>query len=362
MKGILKFIYWICAVLPMMSFVSASDVIFFSDYVEDIEIVKDYYENMSLDYFKEDFDKVKSSQCVVQYFDEYVKVSPICFYYTDWLALDTDKVLDYLIDNIDWFDEIYQQDSYEFKYSPTQSHYVYSNLNKYNIYKWSLFEQMVLMYWQWKWKMLMIDYETFAELLLDRYSFYVVPTYLANRWPCSLQNYRIAAAKLNWYVLQPWESLNMNSLIKYNYGACKWASTESHMFYWGSCGSSTQLFRMSLIMPNLTVLERYNHSKWRALYYGNKIMWDDASMYENSQRFTVQNDFDVPIYFRVYEKDNISYLVWAVPQKVYNYVEIKKDVDGLRSSVFKKVFDNMWNLLDVFQFDSRYQSITYSKA
>ena len=362
MKKILRYIYSICALWISVSCVSANDTISFYDYVDDIEIVKNHYQDMTYDYFAKDFELIKKHQCVVQYYDDYVKVSPICFYYTDGLSFDTEKILDYLIDDIDWFDDIYHQDQYEFTYRPTKSNLSNSSLDKYEIYRWSLFEWMVLMYWQWKEAMIIVDNATFAELLLDRYSFYVVPTYLANRWPCSLQNYRIAVAKLDWYVMQPWEVLNMNSLIKYNYGACKWASEQSHMFYGGSCGSSTQLFRMSLIMPKLSVLERYNHSKWWALYYWSHIMWDDASMYENSQRFTVQNDFDVPVYFRVYEKDDISYLVWVVPEKIYEYVEIKKDVDGLRSSVFKNVFDNLWNLIDTDQFDSKYLGITYSKA
>jgi vancomycin resistance protein YoaR len=55
-------------------------------------------------------------------------------------------------------------------------------------------------------------------------------------------------------------------------------------------------------MPGLTTIERHNHSKWRSLYYGANVMGDDAAMYQNSQRFIVRNDFDEPIYFRVFEQ------------------------------------------------------------
>lgn len=41
-------------------------------------------------------------------------------------------------------------------------------------------------------------------------------------------------------------------------------------------------------MPNLDVIERYPHSKWRAYYYWDKIMWDDAAMFENSMKFIVK--------------------------------------------------------------------------
>jgi vancomycin resistance protein YoaR len=55
-------------------------------------------------------------------------------------------------------------------------------------------------------------------------------------------------------------------------------------------------------MPDITVLERAGHTKWRALYYGSNIMGDDAAMYENSKKFIIRNDFDTSIYFIAYEK------------------------------------------------------------
>jgi hypothetical protein len=205
--------------------------------------------------------------------------------------------------------------------------------------------------------MIEIDNEILAKLMFENYSFYSVPTNLANRWPCSLTNYKLAISKLNWLELKPWEILDLNKLISNDPRSCKWNSTKSFLFYWWSCGASSQLFRLSLIMPNITILERAGHAKRRALYYWSNIMWDDAAMYENSKKFIIRNDFDTSIYFIAYEKWNYVYLVWIVPEKVDNYVEIIKNVNWYRSSVFKQIYNKYWTLIWSYQFDSVYTSL-----
>ena len=193
--------------------------------------------------------------------------------------------------------------------------------------------------------------------MFENYSFYAVPTNTENRWQCSLRNYKLAVSKLNWLELKPWETLDLNKLISNDRRSCKGSSTKSFLFYWWSCGASSQLFRLSLIMPNITVLERAWHAKRRALYYWANIMWDDAAMYENSKKFIIRNDFDTSIYFIAYEKWNYVYLVWIVPKKVDEYVEIIKNVNWYRSSLYKQIYNKYWTLIWSFQFDSVYSSL-----
>ena len=94
------------------------------------------------------------------------------------------------------------------------------------------------------------------------------------------------------------------------------------------------------------------------MYYGANIMGDDAAMYQNSQRLVVRNDFDEPIYFRVFEQWDYSYLVGVVPRKIYEYVEIFKEISWLKTEVTKWSFDNYWDILNYNEFDSRYNSIS----
>ena len=278
------------------------------------------------------------------------------------MSLPVDDTVDYLLVDFDYFFDVYQQNSYNFYYSPTQPYYDDDILNLYLTLKWGVDEKLVITEREKSWKMVIVSNNILSKLNFRKYSFYVVPTYLANRWKCSLQNYRIAIAKLDGLVLQVWEEIVLNDLIKNNPNSCKWSSSQSYLFYGWSCGSSTQLFRLSLIMPSLTTLERHNHSKWWSLYYGANIMWDDAAMYQNSQKFIVRNDFDEPIYFRVFEQWDYSYLVGVVPHKVYEYVEIFKETNWLRTEVSKRSFDKYWDILNYNKFDSRYTSITNSRA
>lgn len=362
MKKYLKILLSLWLFRLLWSFSFANEYLDFSNFVEDMQKTYETYPMLTTQMASEMTKDMYNYQCYIQYFDTYVVVSPICFVENGWLSWDTEKSLDYLFDDFQYFFDEYSENSYNFYYNAIQPYYIDDLFNSYVVYYWSLYEKVVASEREKNDKLIRIDNSTFAKIIFKNYSFYVVPTYLAGRWPCSLNNYRIAVEKLNWYYMAPWEQLTLNDLIKNNPKSCKWKSTQSFLFYGWSCGSSTQLFRLSLIMPYLTTIERSNHSKWRALYYWINIMWDDAAMYQNSERFTVRNDFDVPIYFRVYEQWDVSYLVWIVPKKVFEYVEIFKETTWLKSSVSKWIFDVKWNILDFAQYDSRYLSVTYSKA
>ena len=347
-------ILWIIATINSKVF--ANHIFDFNEFLEDIETVKNAKKNINIFSYLEQIEELENKNCIIQNYEKYSYISPVCLLKnTDYLT--TQKSLEYLLQNLNTFSNTYQQDSYNFTYKPTKPNFYYSNYDRYKKYKGTIYEKIAILYRTNKNRMIKIDNEILAKLMFENYSFYSVPTNLSNRWPCSLINYKLAISKLNWLELKPWEVLDLNKLISNDPRSCKWSSTKPFLFYWWSCWASSQLFRLSLIMPDITVLERAWHAKRRALYYGSNIMWDDAAMYENSKKFVIRNDFDTSIYFIAYEKWNYVYLVWIVPEKVDDYVEIIKNVNWYHSNVFKQIYDWYWALIWNYQFDSVYSTL-----
>lgn len=336
--------------------VFANDIYEFNEFLNDIETVEQAKNEINILWYAEYIKGLKDEKCIVQNYENYSYISPVCLL-RETNYLTTEKSLQYLLKNLNTFYDIYQQDSYNFIYRATQPSFKYTIYDRYLKNKWTIYEKIAILYRTNKDRMIKIDNEILAKMMFEKYSFYSVPTNLANRWPCSLTNYKLAISKLNWMELKAWEILNLNKLISNDPHSCKWNSMKSFLFYGWSCGASSQLFRLSLIMPDITVLERAWHAKRRALYYWANIMWDDAAMYENSKKFIIRNDFDTSIYFITYEKGNYAYLVWIVPNKVDDYVKIIKNVNWYRSSVFKQVYNKYWTLIWNSQFDSVYSSL-----
>lgn len=360
-----KFFIWI-ALLSIIVFswsivYAKEDIDSFWNFLNDIKIVKNAEKWIVLSMYYDDLEALENKMCVVENYNSYSYISPVCLL-KDTSYFSVSKALEYLTKNLNMFFDMYQQDSYNFVYKATEPSYSYSIVDDYLKYRWSIYEKLAVLYWVHENKMIMVDNYLLARLMFQNYSFYSVPTNLSNRWPCSLTNYKLAIWRLNWKELKPWEVLDLNALISNNPLSCKWNSTKSFLFYWWSCWASSQLFRLSLIMPNITVLDRAWHAKWWALYYWLNIMGDDAAMYENSKKFVIRNDFDSSIYFVAYEKWNYVYLVWVVPNKVSDYVKIDKKVNWYRSSVFKYVYDRNWYSIWEYQFDSVYSTIYWWRA
>jgi len=341
----------------MWSIVHANENIdSFWNFLNDIKTVEQAEKWINIPAYYNDLQKLTKDTCIIKNYDSYSYISPVCLLQkTSYMPVS--KSLKYLTKNLNVFYDMYQQDSYNFIYKATEPSYSYSIVDDYLKYKWSIYEKLAILYWNHEDKTIMIDNYVLSRLMFENYSFYSVPTNLSNRWACSLTNYKLAISKLNWLELKAWEVLDLNRLISNDPRSCKWNSTKSFLFYWWSCWASSQLFRLALIIPDITVLERAWHAKRRALYYGSNIMGDDAAMYENSKKFVIRNDSDTSIYFITYEKWNYVYLVWIVPKKIDDYVEIIKNVNWYRSSLFKQIYNKYWTLIWNYQFDSVYSSL-----
>ena len=356
MKKIFKIVLLLIIITTINSKALANNIFDFNEFLDDIETVKHAKNNINIYAYIDQIEELKKENCEIENYENYSYISPVCLL-KHRSYLTTQKSLEYLTKNLNVFYDMYQQDSYNFVYYPTTPSFYYSTYDKYLKSRWTIYERLAILYRTKKDKKIKIDNEILAKLMFENYSFYSVPTNLANRWQCSLTNYKLAISKLNWLELKPWEVLDLNRLISNDPRSCKWSSTKSFLFYWWSCWASSQLFRLSLIMPNITVLERAWHAKRRALYYWANIMWDDAAMYENSKKFVIRNAFDTSIYFVTYEKLNYVYLIWIVPEIADEYVEIIKNVNWYHSSVFKQIYNRYGTLIWNYQFDSTYSSL-----
>ncbi len=174
---------------------------------------------------------------------------------------------------------------------------------------------------------------------------------------CRKNNYDIALRQLDGILLAPEEKLNMNKKIAYQPGYC---GGDAYMFNEGVCGGSTQLFWNALVNPYLYVTKRYNHNERYAGFYGSNVLGDDASMYEMSKQFEIQNVADVPIYFVAFPlADGNTALLSFVPKTDPLLVTIeKKQTSPLTSVVSKSVMDLRTNTITYQQQrDSRYYGI-----
>ena len=337
-----------------------ANTISFESFVQDIKLVENSKKDISIVKFYRDFNIIKNNKCSVSEFDSYVEVSSICLLGKNTIsALSTEKSLDYLIEDL-WGFWNYYSLSKSFSYKPTSPYFRTSKiswlLDDYDRYTSSIYKKIVITYLENQNIKIRIENSVLAKMMFTDYSFYVVPTDLSMRSACSLANYRAAVSHLDWVELAAGEELNLNNLISYDPNSCKWTTPKKYMFYAGACGSSTQLFRLSLLMPYLDVIERYPHSKRWAFYYGSKVYGDDAAMYENSKKMIIKNTFNSSIYFKVYEQWNKSYLVWVVPKKILDRVEINKTNKWLSSSVRKNIYNSDNKLINIYQFDSSYSS------
>ena len=237
-------------------FVNATNItntINFDNFIQDIKLVENSKKDISIVKFFRDFNKIKKNTCDINRFDDYIEVSPVCLL-NELPSLSTEKSLDFLLNDLWWFNNYYSlADS--FSYRSTFPYFNVSSistlLSDYNRYNSSIYKKIVITYLENNDTKIRINNNILARFMFKNYSFYVVPTDLSTRSACSLANYRAAVSHLDWFVLSAGEELNLNNLISYDPNSCKWTTDKSYMFYAGACGSSTQLFRLSLLLWKL---------------------------------------------------------------------------------------------------------------
>lgn len=87
------------------------------------------------------------------------------------------------------------------------------------------------------------------------------------------------------------------------------------MFYGGVCGAATQLFRASLLSPQISIIKRYGHSQRLVPYYSEYVFGDDAAIYEMSKQFEIKNQSLNEVYIKYLQKNGGVYLAIITPEK-----------------------------------------------
>ena len=196
-----------------------------------------------------------------------------------------------------------------------------------------------------------IPIEAFAPYVIDSLAIYATDKDISMLLPCTKQNYLLAFENLDNKIIKPGEQFNFNKYLVYLYGYCAGETEGELLFYWGVCWVASQIFRTALMMPNMTIPVRRNHGEWFSVYYGDKIQWDDAAVFETSKKLIIENTSDTDIIMKTFQEGNRTYLMFITDKKAVENkrVEIKKEYPNpykviLYKSIYKKEKkQNQWS-------------------
>jgi vancomycin resistance protein YoaR len=160
-------------------------------------------------------------------------------------------------------------------------------------------------------------------------AFYVSEKDISLLSPCNTQNYTLALQKLDHYLLSPGESFNANRELAKVRGYCTGRGEKNFLFYGGVCGMTAQVFRTTVIHPQIEIVKRRPHNERFVQYYGEEVGGDDAAIYEMSKQFEIKNGGTEDIYFRVKRNQEHTLLV-AISPRTPQRVEITKQPLGER--------------------------------
>lgn len=292
-----------------------------------------------------------ASDCSYLYNESGVVLDIQCFISGDVLDishafahLDKDKInlknnINQIWDDVVWFENIYQTGEDKFVF--TGSKVIFDNTGSDYLYILQKIDKKPFddtMLWLAKlWYKIQINYKEIARRYADhRYHFVVADRDIGLYGDCAKTNFRVAFDKLGDRVMRPWDMLDINQLFSGLDWYCKWYGAEweigqEFMFYQWVCGVSTQVFRLGVLSPELSVYKRQNHNTRYTVYYGDKIVWDDAAIYEDIKKLEIQNNSSWDLYILTKNWDKNRYYLVLVS-------EDKPDYD---ITIEKQTLDNM---------------------
>jgi vancomycin resistance protein YoaR len=174
-----------------------------------------------------------------------------------------------------------------------------------------------------------------ARYWVQHIAFYVSEKDLSLLSPCNTQNYTLALQKLDGYLLSPGASFNANRELSKVKGYCTGRGEANFLFYGGVCGMTAQVFRTTLIHPNIEIVKRRPHNEWFVQYYGEEIGGDDAAIYEMSKQFEIKNIGTDDIYFKVKRNTKHTLLI-AISPRTPQRVEISKQTSTQHSITLER--------------------------
>jgi vancomycin resistance protein YoaR len=115
------------------------------------------------------------------------------------------------------------------------------------------------------------------------------------------------------------------------------------MFYGGVCGVSSQLFRVALLHPRITITKRAPHNEWFTVYYGQEVHGDDAAMMQMRKQFEIKNTSDAAVYIRTKKFGETTYIAAISPYKIDDFVTITKTWNSeLSVKLTKQIYKKTW--------------------
>lgn len=300
------------------------------------------------------------SDCEYTLVDDIFTINAICIPQKKLPQLTLVDIVDKVWNQIEWFSGYYEPYSISFNYYWATPKFK----KKWNPYlQWNeKSDQLVTEAIKWR-KKIKITYNELAQYYAEHLSYFVADKDLSNLWNCSRTNYMLAMETINNYVMNPWDIFNANQNLSVIKDYCKWETEEEYLFYGGVCGMVSQLFRVSLLSPDIIITQRFPHNEWFVQYYGEEVLWDDAAVYERSKQFEIQNLGNSDIVFKVREEwNNIILVAISPPTNKWvriskNHINWRKLTINLEKSVY---YDKNFNNLERTEsFDSYYAGKTY---
>lgn len=300
----------------------------------------------------------QSQRCYYIFSKNDLIIAPTCLFSNEFPTIDYKEAVELLIPHIEWFDKVYEEKKEKFSYIDSQPKISNKILSVEEI-KSRYSDNLKAMSKQGM--LLRLPKETLAKTQVLQYSTYVVHKDLSNRWNCSKKNYILAMDSLDWLVLKAGESYNYNKTLVNIDGYCKGTGGFEYLFYQGVCGASTQLFRNTLLNPDLEVVQRFNHSQRYVNFYDEYVFGDDAAVYEWTKQFEIKNISTNEVYFKVLTLNGEKYLLSVSAKKPQTMsIVSKQQKDKLTAEVVKKVV-SLKNFAEISQdsWFSRYNRKNY---
>ena len=267
------------------------------------------------------------------------------------------NIINEVWDQIEWFSGYYEpyNPSFNYHWATPKFKTKWSPYLQWNEESNQLIDEAI----KWR-KKIQITYNELSQYYAQHLLYAVADKDLKNLWRCTRINYTLALEWMDGVIMNPWDIFNVNDKLSSLNWYCRWMSEDSLSFYGGVCGMVSQLFRVSLLSPNISINKRFSHNEWFVQYYGEKVWWDDAAVYEYSKQFEIQNISNSDIVFKMRHEWDESMLI-AISWPTDEWVNISKEnIDWRETAIHltKNIYE--WDTITRQEnFDSYYTKKTY---
>ncbi len=346
--------------LIWFSFAQEESIISFSQYQKSLDTIAKMKTTIHQIKLINKMKEIQDKKCFIEESWTNYILSPICLLEKKLPQMSVPEAWEELKENLYGFTNTYNEKLTEFTYEWATP--LIKNIGEIEIIPKKNIQKAFLVHLEEQGKKISIPKKIIAKELFLTYTFYVTKKNTTTLKPCTKQNYIVAFSSMDNVQIKAGETFTINDHISYLPGYCKWRWPQNLKFYWWVCWFATQVFRTSLLMPNIDILTRYAHSIWLVPYYSDYVFADDATIYEDSKKLIIKNTWSETIYFKIMEKQNYTYLIAILPEKSKEWVIItKKETGQLAGEVTKKTYKikNEKEITDTAIFKAKYSSKAY---